>query len=157
MGEEKIIKCAYKECALPESNTHYWWQFFIYLLSAILLQRDENYFSFFSIFMFCAPITGDLLTSGVKGFWSKIFKWVMVLHNAILVLFCLLGFSGYIIDKNGVFTTGIAPIALPVFNVSKSIVFYSVLFDLFVPIILLLGTPTKKTNDALVYVFKEIK
>lgn len=101
-GLEKGV-CEHNGCKLPKNNYRYLWQFvYTFVGLTILLLREED-FTFFQIFLFTVPILIDIAYSTLESKIMNAVRIVFCIGNAIILVLCMLGLVGAIVDTGSSF------------------------------------------------------
>lgn len=136
--------CPYGRCWLPENNSKYWWQVFFLVISIFILLKNTTDFSFTTIFLFVFPIMVDIITTELKSKVCNVIRWFFGLANGILLICCILGFTGVIIDKGDCFALVSTFMIFKDMFVPKGTMAIALAVDTLVPFIFLIGTPSQK-------------
>lgn len=145
MASGKNRKCPFNECFLPDNNKKYLVQIVYLVISTGLLAIDVTRFTFLSILMYTFPVVIDLVSTDADLKAYSIIKWLFVCVNALYVAFCVLGMGGYFIDSGDVITIVETAIIFPAKIIKKNYLFYGLIPDVVVPVMMFFACPTKKS------------
>lgn len=156
MDDKDKPTCAYDSCMLPNSNKKFLIQLLYLTISVFFLFMNPSDFSFFAIFMYIFPIMLDLVTSEIKGTIFQVVRWLFVIPNAVAVVFCFLGLGGFFVDGGDMFSIIETSLIFPRQIIEKTQLVVPMILELFVPIVLYFGSPTRKRSRVLAF-FKKVK
>lgn len=136
--------CHYGKCWLPQNNKKYWWQAGFLLLSLLVLLSVKSNFTFTNICLFIVPVMIDLVTTELKSKTWNLIRWLFRVLNGVLLIFCILGFMGVIVENKEYFALKDSFLFLenlPVKSVEKGFIGKFLWVDLIVPLVFCVGAP----------------
>ena len=117
--------------------------------------KSNNNFTILALFMYVTPVLIDLTSNGMKSRAFKLVKNTFVVYNAVFLLFCFFGLVGIIVDHGDTFIVYLTAVFNKELVLQKRIVAFTLLLEIFVPICLLVGSPSRDSKNAVEYVLKE--
>lgn len=145
--KQKAKKCPYSECMLPDNNNYYKWQVIYIIVSAVYLAHDYSEFTFISVFLFMAPILFDLFFAKFNLKILKFLKVIFITLDVGIIFISFFGLIGVVEQENKIFHISSTSMIMPNFSVDKKFILFIVLLNILVPVMLYIGSPTKKTEE----------
>ncbi len=144
----KRRKCEYTHCIAAEINDKrsYIVKGVVFILGYVIIIKSSSAFNFASIILLLVPAFVDNYRPLIKAFGIKPLLWIDRLVktcNLIVILFCVCGLIGFIIDKGTSFEIINTSLIGKGFSVNKSWVACAMLINLFQTIIMGVFVPNK--------------
>lgn len=127
-------KCSYEKCQLPDNNRRFYWQFIYICIGIIFLASNESQFSFFPISTFVAPVLIDLLGGEIEHGAARKVRFLFIAINVFVLLICLCGWYGALIDEGSFFVVVDSAMFLPGIKVSKKVFLAIITTNVLVPV-----------------------
>lgn len=145
VSNQKGRRCPFKSCILPDNNARYWIQFIYLIISTTFLALDIKKFTFFTILMYTAPIVMDLTSTYSESKGYVFGKTVFLTLNALYVVFCIVGAGGFFVDMGESVKVVETSMVFAGRVISKYPLFYGLIPDIIIPVMMYFACPTKKT------------
>lgn len=139
--------CPYEECYLPDNNVKYIIQFVYLIASGLFLIKKSEEFTFFSVFLFIAPILLDLVYTRFRGKLYTTINWFYIIINASIALFCFAGMFGFFVDGGEFFAVSGEAMVCAGKMFKKKCLLIPMTIDLLVPVMMHRACPSKKTKE----------
>jgi hypothetical protein len=147
---KKLRKCYYSECALPLNNNCYLWQMGFLFFGFCCLIGDAKQFNLFTIFAFVLPVLIDLFHNAkLRPLWLQNVRKVFILYNIVIVIVCIVGFRGIIIDAGENFVVAGSAMFFAARQIPKKSLAFLILIDIFVPCMFFYGAPNQASMQML--------
>ncbi len=150
MAGRNSKKCPYVKCYLPDNNNKYLLQLIYLSISFLLLLKDENKFTFFSILMYTAPILIDLITCDIPGTKARWFRIVFIVINSIVCFISVLGLAEVLEDNGAQFCICQTYMVLPGLSFPKKCILFPMASSLGIPLMMFVSNPTQRSKQTIV-------
>lgn len=140
--------CTYEECPLPKNNNRYCIQLIYLLVSIAFLVLKPGEFTFLAVMMFTLPIVLDLRSTNFRSPFLTRIKFVFLVFNIFVLLFCVLGAFGCIIDEGDLYSIPSEAIVFADKAFSKKYIAIFLVIDLCVPVTFWFGAPRRSPYRA---------
>ena len=105
--------------------------------------------------MYTVPITLDLVYSEYDNLILRVLRIVFLVGNAVIVLFCIVGQFGFLIDGGDTIYVIETSMIFAEETISKHSLLYLLIVDLLVPIMMVFGTPNQRSAEAILFTLEK--
>lgn len=150
-------ECIYQTCPLPRNNNRYLWQICYIIAGVFVLCFKMEQFTFFQTALFIAPILMDISYSDSNSRVMFFIRLVFGTGNAIILLGCVLGVGGIIVDQNESFAIVAEASFLNGLSLSKKALGTIITANILVPVVYYYCSPCQKNCKTIQSVKSAIK